>query len=120
MEVRRMTCINCPLGCSLEVIVNGEDIHVSGNKCNRGLKYGISEIIDPKRILTSTMRVMNGDRPLVAVKTDREIPKDLIFEAMKLINRGSVKAPVKTGDILIRNILDTGSNIVATSTVARS
>lgn len=117
MELRRMTCINCPLGCSLEVSINGEDIQVSGNKCKRGLEYGINEIRNPRRIVTSTMRVTGGDKPLVSVKTDKEIPKKLIFEAMKLINQTSTKAPLKIGDILIENILDTGSNIVATSSV---
>lgn len=118
MEDVRMTCINCPLGCSLEVFVNGEDIEVRGNKCKRGMEYGINEIKDPRRILTSTMRLAGGDKPLVCVKTDREIPKKLIFEAMEVINQMTITAPVKAGDILIKNILGTGSNIVASSSAA--
>lgn len=115
MEVKKMTCINCPLGCSLVVSINGEDIQVSGNKCKRGQEYGINEIKDPRRIVTSTIKVTGGDRPLVSIKTDREIPKKLIFEAMKIINQRSIKAPVKIGDVLIENVLETGVNIVATS-----
>ncbi len=118
MEERKMTCINCPLGCSLEVLVNDMDIQITGNKCKRGMEYGINEIKDPRRILTSTMRLTGGDRPLIPVKTDREIPKKFIFEAMKLINQMTITAPVKTGDILIENILGTGSNIVAASSAA--
>lgn len=117
MEVKRMTCINCPLGCSLEVSVNGDDISVRGNKCKRGQEYGINEVKDPRRIVTSTMMVTGGDKPLVSVKTDNEIPKALIFEAMKIINQSSISAPVKIGDILIENILETGVNILATSSV---
>lgn len=117
MEIKKMTCINCPLGCSLEVGIDGEDIQVSGNRCKRGHEYGINEIKDPRRIVTSTIRVTDGDKRLVSVKTDKEIPKNLIFEAMRIMNKISVKAPVKTGDILIANILDTGANIVATSCV---
>lgn len=117
MEVKRMTCINCPLGCSLEVSVNGDEISVRGNKCKRGQEYGINEVKDPRRIVTSTMKVTGGDKPLVSVKTDNEIPKTLIFEAMKIINQSSISAPVKIGDILIENILETGVNIVATSSV---
>ncbi len=117
MEVKKMTCINCPLGCSLEVSIMGEDIQVSGNKCKRGYEYGINEIKDPRRIITSTIKILDGDRPLVSVKTDREIPKKLIFEAMNIINQSNAIAPVKIGDILIKNILETGANIVATSSV---
>ncbi|MDF2674345.1 MAG: hypothetical protein K0R09_2613 [Clostridiales bacterium] len=119
MEIRKMTCINCPLGCSLEVRINDEDIQVSGNKCKRGLEYGVNEIKDPRRIVTSTMKVISGDKPLVSVKTDSEIPKKLIFEAMKIISKSSINAPVKIGDILLENILDTGINIVATSCALR-
>ena len=112
-----MTCINCPLGCSLEVSIMGEDIQVSGNKCKRGHEYGLNEIKDPRRIVTSTIKVIGGDKPLVSAKTDREIPKKLMIEAMKIINQNKAIAPVNIGDILIKNILETGANIVATSSV---
>lgn len=117
MEIKKMTCINCPLGCSLEISIMGEDIQVSGNKCKRGHEYGVNEIKDPRRIITSTIKALGGDKPLVSVKTDREIPKKLMLEAMKIINQNSASAPVKIGDILIKNILETGVNIVATSSV---
>lgn len=118
MEEKKMTCINCPLGCCLEVLINGENIQVKGNKCKRGMEYGLNEIKDPRRILTTTMRLTGGDKPLVCVKTDKEIPKKLVFEAMKVINQMTITAPVKTGDILIENILGTGSNIVASSSAS--
>lgn len=117
MEIRKMTCINCPMGCSIEVAVLGEEITVTGNKCKRGQTYGINEVRDPRRIVTSTIKVLGGDKPLTAVKTDREIPKKIIFEIMEEINRVSVVAPVKIGDVLIENVLGTGANIVATSRV---
>ncbi|TDT61366.1 DUF1667 domain-containing protein [Fonticella tunisiensis] len=115
MEVKKMICINCPLGCSLEITIDGEEINVSGNKCKRGREYGISEIKDPRRIVTSTVRVLNGDKMLVSVKTSREIPKKLIFDVMKEINGVKLKAPVSIGDIVIKDILGTGVDVVATS-----
>jgi CxxC motif-containing protein len=117
MENRKMICISCPLGCSLDVKINDEKIDVSGNKCKRGEGYAVNEVKDPKRIVTSTIKVLGGDRPLVSVKTDKEISKKLIFDVMKLINEKIVKAPVKVGDVLIENVFDTGVNIVATSNV---
>lgn len=115
---RKMTCISCPLGCQLEVEI-GENIIVSGNKCKRGEEYAKNEITNPKRIITSTVKVLGGDRPLVSVKTDREVPKSLIFEIMKEINKAEAVAPVEIGDIIIENVLGTGANVVATSKVLK-
>jgi CxxC motif-containing protein len=117
MEKRKTVCINCPMGCSLEVTIDGENISVSGNTCKRGAEYGINEVRDPRRTVTSTIKVEGGDRPVVSVKTDRDIPKRLIFDIMKEINGKMGEAPVKIGDILIENVLETGANIIATSNV---
>jgi CxxC motif-containing protein len=120
VEIRKMTCINCPLGCSIEVAILGEDINVTGNKCKRGQDYGVNEVRDPRRVVTSTIKVIGGEKPLTAVKTDSEIPKKVIFEVMEEINKISVVAPIMIGDVLIENVLGTGANIVASSRVNRS
>ncbi|KRQ86286.1 hypothetical protein ABG79_01909 [Caloramator mitchellensis] len=117
--IKNMTCINCPLGCQLEVEVDGE-IKVSGNKCKRGEEYAKNEITNPLRIITTTVKVEGGDRPLLSVKTDKEIPKSKIFDIMKEINKVKTKAPVEIGDIVIENVLGTGANIVATSKIQRA
>ncbi|MDO6356008.1 DUF1667 domain-containing protein [Caloramator sp. CAR-1] len=113
-----MTCINCPLGCQLQVEINGE-IKVTGNKCKKGEDYAKNEIINPTRIITTTVKVKGGDRPLLSVKTDREVPKSKIFDIMKEINKVEAKAPINIGDIIIENVLGTGANVVATSRVER-
>lgn len=115
MEKKEMICINCPLGCNLEVEIDGEDIAVRGNNCKRGEEYAKNEITDPKRIVTSTIRVCNGEKPMVSVKTAQEIPKNKIFDVMRVIKETRINAPVEIGDIVIYNILDTGVNVVATS-----
>lgn len=117
MEKRRMTCINCPMGCSLEVIIDGDIINVTGNTCKRGEEYAINEVKDPKRVVTSTVRVMNGDKPLAAVKTNGEIPKKYIFDIMRIINTTIAYAPVKIGDVIIKNVLNTSVDITAASNV---
>jgi CxxC motif-containing protein len=118
MEIKRMTCINCPMGCSLEVTVEDE-IKVSGNRCIRGREYAASEITDPQRTVTSTVRIFNGDKSLASVKTDREISKRLIFEVMRIINDINIEAPVRIGDVLTTNILGTAVNVVVTCNVSR-
>lgn len=112
---RNIICINCPMGCEITVEVNDDDIKISGNMCSRGENYARNEIKDPKRIITTTIKVNGGLRPLVSAKTDREISKKLIFKVMDEINRITVNSPVKVGDILINNVLGTDVNIVATS-----
>lgn len=117
MEEKNLICINCPMGCSLKVTYDKDFIEVKGNICKRGEEYAKNEITNPKRTVTTTMKVIGGIRPVVSVKTYGEIPKNLIFDFMKLINSKSVNAPVKIGDILIENVLDTGVNVVATSNI---
>lgn len=120
MEERNMTCINCPMGCSLKIQISGDDIKVSGNICKRGEEYAKNEVTNPVRTVTTTMKVTGGVMPVVSVKTAGDIPKKLIFDLMKVINQKSIPAPVKIGDVLIENALGTGIDVVATSNVERS
>lgn len=110
---RNLTCIICPKGCSINVETeNGEVKTIEGNTCKRGYDYAYSEVTNPVRTITSTIKLENGK--IISVKTDKPIPKELIFKCMEEINKTTAKLPVKIGDILIENILNTGSNIVAT------
>lgn len=110
---KELTCIICPAGCALKVELDGKKvISVSGNTCKRGEKYANDECTNPVRSVTSTVL---SDLGLVSCKTDRAIPKDKIFECMEIINKTRVKAPVKIGDVLIKDVF--GSNIVATKNI---
>lgn len=117
-ETIKMTCIGCPKGCQLTVSkigpgLNPQDFKIEGNSCKIGLNYAFKEMTCPMRVLTSTIRVTGGERPMVAVKSVPEIPKNLQLACMEIIKRATVKAPVHAGDILIYDILSTGANIVA-------
>ena len=116
METKEMICIGCPLGCELRVTIAGDDIKVSGNNCPNGEKYAKNEIKDPKRIVTSTVTVLNAKEKRVSCKTGL-VPKNKIFACMDIIKKLSVKAPIKIGDVLVSNIADTGSDLVATKNV---
>lgn len=109
---RNLTCIVCPLGCSIDVeIENGEVLSVTGNTCPRGAEYAKNECICPVRTITSTVRCSDGG--VVSVKTDRPIPKDKIFECMKAINGVIAPLPISAGDVLIDDVF--GSKVIATS-----
>ena len=108
---RELTCIVCPVGCSLvaEIKDNGE-VEVSGNKCPRGKVYARNECIAPVRTITTTVRCESGE--MLPVKTDSPIPKEKIFEAMKIINKACPVLPISVGDVIIEDVF--GSRVVAT------
>lgn len=116
MEQKKLTCIVCPMGCSLTVALeDGKVQSVSGNTCPRGAKYGEEECTHPTRTLTTTMKVEGRD--MVSVKSAAPLPKEHLFDYMKLINKVPLKAPVHIGDVVLRDIGGTGVDIVATKSI---
>ena len=116
METRSIICINCPLGCPLTVgIEDGKVVSVEGNTCRRGETYTVKEITNPSRTVTSTVKVVGGERPVVAVRTKTDIPKEKIFACMEAINAAEITAPVKIGDVVIADVCGTGVDVVATA-----
>ena len=114
MEMTRdLTCIVCPKGCQLKVELDGKNvISVSGYTCKRGLTYAETECTAPMRTLTTTAPVEGGG--VVPVKTDRTIPKELIFDCMKEITLARVSADAPIGTVVIENLLGTGANVITT------
>lgn len=111
---RELTCIVCPRGCGLKVTLEeGKPTDIVGNACPRGKTYAEAECTHPVRTLTSTVRMDNGK--VVPVKTAGAIPKELLFDAMKEINALCPAAPVKAGQVLLSNLLETGVDVVATA-----
>ena len=102
------------MGCDLAITKEGESWKVSGNKCPRGEKYGIAEMTDPRRMVPTTVAIEGSTYPVIPVKTSAPIPKDKIFEVMKVLSDVKVKSPIKIGDVVVKNILSTGVDIVAT------
>lgn len=118
METRELTCIGCPMGCSIRVTLkNGNVENIIGFTCRRGKEYAIQEVTDPRRIVTSTVRVSGGTLPVVSVKTMQAIPKGKIFECMEALQSIVRKAPVKIGDVILRDVAGTGVDVAATKNV---
>ena len=107
-----LTCIECPLGCQIQVEIKENDaLSVTGYTCLRGKAYAESEVVSPKRVITSTVRTVLGE--LIPVKTKQPIPKSEIFTVMEKINSIRCTSPVKIGDVVMENIVD-GVDLVAT------
>jgi CxxC motif-containing protein len=115
---KNLTCISCPMGCQLTVVMSGHEIKmISGNQCPIGSKYAHAELRNPVRMLTSTLKVKNGTLPVVPVKTQTPIPKDQLFPCLNALKDIELQAPIKIGDIIFQNICATGVNIIATRPV---
>lgn len=115
--IKELICISCPMGCHLRVDI--ENGLVEGNSCKRGEVYGINEVTNPVRTVTSTVKISNGELPVLPVKTKEPIPKNLNFKLMGILKEIKVEAPVNIGDIILENILETGIDVVATRTIRR-
>lgn len=119
VETIPLTCIICPMGCSMEVTLEqGADgkrtvTSVKDNGCRRGAEYAAKELLNPTRTLTTTITVEGGSLAVVPVKTAGEVPKNMLLQCMEVVRRASCKAPVKRGDVLIYDLLGTGVNVVA-------
>lgn len=120
MEVRNLTCIGCPMGCSLEVTMEGaEVVSVTGNTCPRGAAYARKEVTNPTRIVTSTVKVCGSTTgaACVSCKTASDIPKGKIFDVIRDISEVVVPAPVHIGDVVRANVANTGVNVIATKEI---
>ena len=110
-----ITCINCPVGCRMTVTLSesGEFLSVSGNTCPRGAAYARQECTLPLRMITAVIPVYESRMPL-SVKTDKPVPKSLISAVMAELGRVRVGLPVRAGQVILHNVLNTGSDIIAT------
>ncbi len=111
--MKELTCIVCPRGCRLR-IDETRDFLVMGNGCERGIDYAKAEISSPVRTLTSTVKIVGACHPRLHVKTNRPIPKKLLWEAMTILNRITVHAPIRIGDVIVKNIAGSGADLTAT------
>ena len=117
MEKRILTCIGCPLGCTLTAVPAADGFDISGYTCKRGLEYAQKELTRPERTVTSTVRVTGGTLGMVSVKTSADIPKGKIFDCVKELQAIDVPAPVAIGQVIIENVAGTGISVVATKNV---
>lgn len=120
IESLQFNCTICPSECLLTVEVerdaNGAVTavrSVTGNRCPRGDKFAHQELTCPMRVLTTTVAVSGGNEALLPVRTAEAIPPALHAQAMALIRGLVVKAPIRMGDIVLENLLDTNINLIS-------
>jgi len=110
--MKNLTCIICPIGCSLCVTEENGTITVSGNTCKRGEEYAKAEITNPVRTLTTSVKTDKDE--IISVKSASPIPKAMLLDAVKELTKVTITSPVKSGDVVYSNLLGTGIDIIAT------
>jgi CxxC motif-containing protein len=108
-----LICITCPKGCALQVTRDGSTILDVESGCKRGILYAEEELNDPRRMVASTVRIRGGAYPLLPVSTRSPFPKPRIKELLAELRQVEVSSPVKMGDVILSNVLDSGVDIVA-------
>jgi CxxC motif-containing protein len=112
---KTFTCIICPVGCEITVTATGDTIErIEGHECKRGIPYVTDEFLNPKRILTTTVKADGAQFPVVSVRSDKPLPKNKIFDCMEVLKKTRIKAPITMGQVVVEDILDTGVNIIVT------
>ncbi|NQT46129.1 MAG: DUF1667 domain-containing protein [Candidatus Omnitrophica bacterium] len=117
---RDLICTICPLGCKvMATYAHKKATAICGNRCPKGEAYALSEIRNPRRILTTTIKVEGGIFPLVSVRTNRPISRDSMRRVVKNLHNTFVKAPIEIGDRLAHGVSGSGSDIVATRSIPK-
>jgi CxxC motif-containing protein len=117
---KHFVCVVCPIGCEIDVVHDGSKIiSMEGNKCEKSEEFVSQELIEPMRILTTTVRIQWSRWPVIPVRTDKSVPKRLFPRIMEQLRRIKLQAPINVLDVVVSDVLNTGANIIATRTMPR-
>ena len=111
----RLTCVLCPIGCELEIErAAGDGLEVRGNTCDKGLDFAAEEVLRPMRNLATSVPLMGTTSRMVSVRLSAPVPRDMIFPILAEIAKLRPEPPVRRGQVLINNVLETGVDVIAT------
>lgn len=115
------TCIMCPVGCEIEAKTDGQVIlEITGANCSRGNEYVQNEMHNPKRTVTSSVRIVGGTVPIASVRLIVPVPKDRMMDVIDELRKVRIDAPVDIGQTIIKNILGLGSDVIITKRVEKA
>lgn len=120
LNVVEKICISCPVGCHLSIEQSSDAPHtykITGNQCKRGITYAENEMNHPLRMATTTVRIKGGKVERLPVKTSNAIPKDLVKPLCHLVEAIEVQAPIALGEIVVKNVFNTGVDVIACRTI---
>jgi CxxC motif-containing protein len=120
VEKKHVVCVICPIGCEIDVVHDGDKIvSMEGNKCEKAQEFVRQELIEPMRILTTTVRLGGARLPVIPVRTDKPVPKRLFPHILRQLKGIELQAPVNMLDVVVSDVVNTGVNVIATRTMPR-
>ncbi|TBW34880.1 DUF1667 domain-containing protein [Siculibacillus lacustris] len=118
-RVQPIQCIGCPVGCGGEVVLDGDRVvEMRGFTCEKGEAYAAEEVVAPKRMVTTTVRVHGGALHFLPVVSDGPVPKEAIFDCVRLLRGIEVTAPIETGRVIVADALGLGVDFKAARAIA--
>lgn len=108
--MKQLICITCPKGCHLSI--DETTLQVTGNSCPKGEIYAKNELTCPKRTVTTTVAIENAETARCPVKTSAPVDKGLMGDIVTELKKYTLTAPVEIGDLVVKNILNSGADIV--------
>lgn len=115
--IDRLTCLLCPVGCELEVEESEGRLEVRGHQCEKGIGFAEQEVLHPLRNPATSVPLTGAEATMVSVRLSAPIPRDLIFQALAEMAKIRPELPVRRGQVLLRNVLGTGADVLATRSV---
>ena len=112
-----ITCISCPIGCRISVTFVNDEPEFAGNKCKKGAEFAFTEMTSPMRSLTTTVKTIFDNKPVLPVRTNGEIPKEKIDVVIRELSGIIINRKIGIGEIIVKNILGTGCDVIATDEV---
>src|SRR4030065_2659221 len=102
-EKKHFVCVVCPIGCEIDVVHDGSKIiSTEGNKCKKSEEFVRQELIEPMRVLTTTVRIQGARWPVIPVRTDKSVPNRLFPGIMKKLRRSDLRSPEGMLDVVIK------------------
>jgi CxxC motif-containing protein len=118
IETFAYLCIQCPIGCRLEVdAIDGDVVEVRGASCRHGDRYARQEHADPRRWISTTVRATGGTVPRLPVRTSQPVPKARVLDVARALRHVEVSPPIVRGQVIVEDILDLGVAVVSTRTL---
>ena len=118
--MKELTCIVCPNGCRILAGMRNGQFVFSGNRCARGLEFAGTELTAPMRSITTTVRTVFHDLPVLPVRTKGEVPKEMIPAIIRELAKVLISEKIGIGETVAANILGSGVDVVATSNLLKS
>ena len=117
---KELICIECPNGCPLTATRDLAGLwQISGARCKKGEHFALTELTAPMRTIASLVKTSWKHAPVLPVRVSGPIPKESIFPVMAEIQKLCLTEPVGRGDVIVKNILGLGIDLISESNILK-